>query len=718
MTVNNAVSNRVSEPRGVLLIQDDDPCAGLIGDILRDEGAGAFNVDRVRRCNEGLERLAMNERSGAEAQLNIVAILLDLSTSASHGIEDLDRLLRAAPQIPILVLSAPRDEKIAKSALNRGAQDYLLKDHIDAYALPKAVHTMIERAAKIESSFEQNERAQVTLNSIGDAVISTDLDGRVIYLNPVAEALTGWPQQEAVGRPIEEVVHIVDGLTRIAVTNPMISAISANAPAALTPDCILIRRDGQEFAIEDSVAPIHDRRGRVTGAVMVFDDVSESRAQSVRMSYLAQHDSLTNLPNRALFNEQLSQAVALAHRNQHQMAVLFIDVDRFKYINDSLGHEIGDRLLQSVAGRLLGCVRTSDTAGRIGGDEFVVVLTQLAQAQDAAICAEKIIQCLSTPHLIEAHQLNVTVSIGVATCPQDGVDASSLLKHADLAMYHAKNSGRNNYKFFQSDMNKRAVAQLTLEQDLRHALERREFVLFFQPTINLATDRVTSVEALLRWHHPTRGLLHPEKFMSVAEECGQIVPIGRWVLQAACSQAKLWQDACMPPMPIAVNCSAVELRDRNFIAGVREILAATGLEPSNLVLELTETILMQDMESTAQVLRSLKEIGVHLALDDFGTGFSSLSHLQRFPIDILKIDQSFIRNLTAESNDASIVGAVIGMADSLRMRVVAEGVETEQQLIVLEEQCCPEAQGYYFSRPLIAEDFTALLWRAQWRQTA
>jgi EAL domain-containing protein (putative c-di-GMP-specific phosphodiesterase class I) len=267
-------------------------------------------------------------------------------------------------------------------------------------------------------------------------------------------------------------------------------------------------------------------------------------------------------------------------------------------------------------------------------------------------------------------------------------------------------------------MNKRAVAHLTLEQDLNHALERREFVLFFQPTINLATGRVTGVEALLRWHHPTRGLLLPEKFMSVAEECGQIVPIGRWVLHAACRQAKLWQDACMPPMPIAVNCSAVELRDRSFVAGVREILTATGLEPSNLILELTETVLMQDMESTARVLQSLKEIGVHLALDDFGTGFSSLSHLQRFPIDVLKIDQSFIRNLTADSNDASIVGAVIGMADSLRMRVVAEGVETEQQLIVLEEQCCPEAQGYYFSRPLIAEDLTALLWRAQWRQTA
>jgi diguanylate cyclase (GGDEF)-like protein/PAS domain S-box-containing protein len=715
--MNNDVAESERKPRIVLLIQDDEKSAGIIGAILSNPGAGDFKVDWVRRCKDGLERLAINERASANEHLDIVAILLDPSTCAADATESFEDILRAAPQIPILLLCTAREEELAKSAVRQGAQDYLFKDHIDGHSLPKAITSMIERATHVDRSFEQNELAQITLNSIGDAVISMGLDGRLTYLNPVAESLTGWPKNEAVGQSVDEVLRIVDGLTRFAVTNPMTRAISENASAALTPNAMLIRRDGQEFAIEDSVAPIHDRRGRVTGAVMVFVDVSEARTQSKRLAYQAEHDSLTNLPNRALINEQLNLAVALAHRYQNQMAVLFIDIDRFKCINDSLGHAIGDRLLQSVAARLLACVRTSDMAGRIGGDEFVVVLTQIVQAHDAAICAEKIILSMNAPHLIDAHRLHVSVSIGIATCPEDGVDTTSLMKHADVAMYYAKDSGRNNYKFFQADMNRRALAQLTLEHDLRRALDRREFALFFQPTINLATHRVTGVEALLRWHHPTRGLLLPEQFMSVAEESGIIVPIGRWVLLAACRQAKMWQDACIPPMPIAVNCSAVELRDRNFVAGVAEVLAESGLQPNNLTLELTETVLMQDLDSTARVLQSLKELGVNLALDDFGTGFSSLSHLQRFPIDALKIDQSFIRNLSEDPDDASIVGAVIGMADSLRMRVVAEGVETQQQLIVLEEQSCPEAQGYYFSHPLIAEDLMALLWQERWTQT-
>jgi len=377
------------KPRSVLLIQHDEQCAEIIRDILSDGAPGAFQIVWVRHCRDGLERLALNERSSPDTQLHIVAILLDLSTSSAGGIDAFDRLFLAAPQIPILVMCTAREEEIAKSAIIRGAQDYLLKDHIDRYSLPKAVQSMIERATNVEASLEQNERAQVTLNSIGDAVITTGLDGHVTFLNPVAESLTGWCHDEAIGRPIEEVFRIVDGLTRTVVTNPMIRAISANMTVALSPNCILIRRSGKEFAIEDSVAPIHDRRGRVTGAVMVFHDVSDARAQSLRMSYQAQHDSLTNLPNRALINEQLLQAVALAHRNRNQMAVLFIDLDRFKFINDSLGHEIGDRLLQSVAARLLACVRTSDTAGRIGGDEFVVLLTQVAQAQDAAIARRR-----------------------------------------------------------------------------------------------------------------------------------------------------------------------------------------------------------------------------------------------------------------------------------------------------------------------------------------
>ena len=702
----------------VLLIHDDlDEATRAMG-FLRDEEPRVFEVEWVRRCSEGIARLTADESPSPRARPKIDAVVVDLALPDSSGIATFEKLIRAAPRIPLLILAAAQNEAIAQSAVQRGAQDYLLKERVDDYSLPKAVHGMIERAGTSAELFELRELAQVTLNSIGDAVISTNLEGHVTFLNVVAERLTGWTAQAAAGRSLEDVFNIVDATTRMGVLDPMAAAIFQNTTVSLTPNCLLIGRDGQEFAVEDSAAPIHDRHGSVKGAVMVFRDVSAARAQSQRMSYQAQHDSLTDLPNRALMAERLTQAVALAHRNRQNMAILFLDLDRFKAVNDLLGHEIGDRLLQSVALRLQGCVRSSDTVSRHGGDEFVVLLMQVANTLDAAVCAEKILQRLSAPHRIGEHELHVTASIGIATNTEDGIDAKTLLRNADLAMYHAKGQGRNNYQFFQSDMNARTAARRVLERELRHALDNNEFVLFFQPTINLTTRAISGVETLIRWRHPERGLLLPEEFMPLAEECGYIVPIGRWVLRNACNQAKLWEEACFPPLPVAVNVSALELRDRNFVAEVKAVLAATGLDPKNLVLELTETILVMDTDSTAEVLRDLKEIGVQLALDDFGTGFSSLSHLQKFPIDVLKIDQSFMRNLHAESDDASIVGAVIGMADSLRMRVVAEGVETEEQLTVLEEQSCPEAQGFYFSRPLAAEDFTALLWRVPWRHSA
>ena len=401
--------------------------------------------------------------------------------------------------------------------------------------------------------------------------------------------------------------------------------------------------------------------------------------------------------------------MALAHRHRRKLAVLFLDVDRFKHINDSLGHAIGDRLLQSVAQRLLACVRSSDTVSRQGGDEFVILLSEVTHAQDAAVSAEKILLALSTPHRIDQHDLHLTASIGIVTYPDDGTDAETLMKNADSAMYHAKDSGRNNYQFFKPDMNVRAVERQSLEDGLRHAMERQEFVLHYQPKMNLETGAIIGVEALIRWHHPQRGLVPPAQFIPIAEECGFIVPIGQWVLREACRQARAWQDAGLPPMRIAINISAVELRAKDFVAGVRAILTETGLEPRYLELELTETFLMQDSKSTAAVLQALKDMGVQLALDDFGTGYSSLSYLKRFPIDTLKIDQSFVRDLTTDADDASIVSAVISMGKSLHMRVVAEGVETREQLAFLQEQSCPEGQGYYFSRPVVAEEFTQLL---------
>jgi diguanylate cyclase (GGDEF)-like protein/PAS domain S-box-containing protein len=692
----------------VLLIQDDCGDAQSVREALIHPGDGNFQVEWVRLCSDGLKRLAKEGKPGGQPTDAIAAVLVDLFLPDSRGIDTFDRLFRLTPEVPILVLSTLQDEDVAKLAVRRGAQDYLLKERLDDYLLPR-LHSMVDRAANAEALFEEKERAQVTLNSIGDAVISTDVGGRVTYLNAVAEGLTGWSLAEAADRPLEEVFRIADATTRETTQNPMALAILENRTVGLKSNCVLIRRDGTEAAIEDSAAPIHDRRGHVTGAVMVFRDVSMARALSLKMVHLAQHDSLTDLPNRVLLHDRLTQALALARRHQQGLALLFLDLDRFKNVNDSLGHAIGDRLLQSVAERLLACVRSSDTVSRQGGDEFLILLSEVARPEDAAASAEKILLALSLPHRIDQQDLHLTASIGVVTYPEDGTEADTLLKHADLAMYRAKDSGRNTYRFFEPEMSKNTAHRQSLESGLHRAIERHEFVLHYQPTMNLDSEEIIGVEALIRWYHPQRGLVLPGQFVPLAEETGVIATIGRWVLREGCRQSREWRDAGLPPVRIAINISMVELRDKAFLESVGGILEEHGLVPQDLELELTETFLMRDSNSTAAVLQSLSDLGVRIALDDFGTGYSSLSHLKRFPIDTLKIDQSFVRNVAADSDDASIVSAVIGMAKGLQIRVVAEGVETREQLAFLRKRGCPEGQGFYFSPPVSAREFTQFL---------
>jgi diguanylate cyclase (GGDEF)-like protein len=511
------------------------------------------------------------------------------------------------------------------------------------------------------------------------------------------------------GRPLESVFEIIDATTRQRALNPMGQAIQENKAVALTPNCVLIRRDGTESAIEDSAAPIHDSRGAVTGAVMVFHDVSVARAMTLKMSYLAQHDSLTDLPNRVLLNDRVNEAIVLSSRHQRKFAILFLDIDHFKHINDSLGHLVGDLLLKSVARRLFTCVRSSDTVARQGGDEFVVVIWEVRHAQDAGVTATKILEALRQPHVINEHVLHVTASIGIVTFPDDGADVETLMKKADSAMYHAKENGRDSFQFFRSEMSVKAIARQSLEASLHLAIERQELVLHYQSKLDLRSGDVIGAEALIRWRHPQLGLIPPGRFIAIAEDCGLIVPIGRWVLREACRQVRSWQLAGMAPLGIAVNVSPVELRAPDFVAGVREILKATSLEPRYLELELTETALIGDSRAISDVLKQLKDIGVLLALDDFGTGYSSLTHLKRFPIDTIKIDQSFVRELTANTAAASIVTALIQMGRSLHKQVVAEGVETQEELDILRQHGCSQGQGYYFSRPVPAEEFDRLV---------
>jgi diguanylate cyclase (GGDEF)-like protein/PAS domain S-box-containing protein len=639
----------------LLLIEGDPRNASTVLEALA--GQGQPPVEWAQCLADGLQRV---KRRG------VMGIILNLFLPDSSGIETLDKVSAAAAHVPILVLCAD-EELTGRQAVARGADDYLLKDRLDRYSLTRALRSMLERHAREDALFVERERAQVTLNSIGDAVLCTDVSGNITYLNAVAEAMMGWPMLEAVGRPLEDVFRIINGATREPSENPMTLAVRQNRTVNLTANCILIRRDGHESPIEDSAAPIHDRHGRTTGAVIVFHDVSAARQMSAQMAHLAQHDFLTDLPNRLLLRDRLRQAIASARRHGGQVAVLFLDLDRFKEVNDSLGHSVGDRLLQEVAARLLRSVRRSDTVGRLGGDEFVVVLPELATLEHAGTSAAKLLSALAVPYAIGTDVLHVPASIGLSVYPSDAEDADALLANADTAMYHAKQDGRNTYRFFKQDMVVRAAEWQFIETALRVALERNQFSLQYQPKFGLVTRAVVGVEARLRWRHPDRGVIPPAQFVPIAESTGLILPIGRWVLREACRQLRVWRDAGLPPVPLSVNISAIEFRSRDFVTSVRTILRDTGVSPEYLELELSERVLMQHADSTVSALKALKDVGVRLSVDDVGMDSSSLTHLAQFPIDSLKVNQSLVPEMASTSD------------------------------------------GYYLKQPMPAEEFRALL---------
>jgi diguanylate cyclase (GGDEF)-like protein/PAS domain S-box-containing protein len=687
-----ATATKVDSAERVLLVGDE---AGEAARILNGLGS-AVRVEWFREHSSGIERL----RSGA-----VKAVVLDLTFPNSGGMETFDKLFAAAPRVPILVLCSANAEKTAREAVKRGAQNYLVKNPSDGYGLGRAVRAMLDsRAAEMRLS--ESEVANMTLDSIGEAVLRTDLEGNVTYLNRIAEKMIGWSRQEAQGRPVTEVLRLIDGVSRTAIGNSLTLATqekkTTNSVASCT-NCILVRRDGLELEIERTNTLMHEHDESVAGAIVVFRDVSAARAKSLEMLHLAEHDVLTDLPNRLLFNDRLAQAVALAERQGKQLAVMFVDLDNFKSINDSLGHDVGDKLLISVAERLTASVRRSDTISRLGGDEFVVLLSQVEHAEDAAISARKTLRALTAPHSIDGQSLEINVSIGVSTYPTDGQDAESLMNRADNAMYEAKQAGGNDYQFFRHEMHAQLAERKSLEADLRRALGRNEFVLHYQPMLNLQTGQITGVEALIRWLHPQRGLLYPGQFVPVAEECGLILGIGQWVLLEACKQSRAWRNAGLAIGCVSVNVSAIEFGAKDFLSGVRAVLIATGVQPQNLELELTESVLMLDPDAAVVTLAKLKAMGVQVAIDDFGTGYSSFTYLRRFVSDALKLHQSFVQEITKDPRDAAIVSAMINIGRSLEQRIIAEGVETSTQLEFLRRHGCGEGQGFYFSRPVVAE---------------
>src|SRR5258706_2768488 len=577
-----------------ILLIDDDPChAKAFEGALSAASDGLSHFEWVRNLSSGLERLAHK---------GVWAIFLNLFLPDSRGLHTLDKLLSVTSTAPIVVLGGVDDEDICKAAMLHGAQDYLLEGHVDSYSFARAIRNIIEREIARQELFIEKERAQVTLNSIGDAVLSTDMSGNVTYLNAVAEHMTGWPQKEAVGHPLSDVFQIIDGTTHKPSPDPMKLAVQQNRTVGLKANCILVRRDGYDSGIEDSAAPIHDRDGRVSGALIVFHDVRMAQATVFEMTHLAQHDVLTDLPNRLLLTDRLTQAISLARPNHNQLAVLFLDLDGFKHINDSLGHSVGDKLLQSVAERLSACVRESDTVSSQGGDEFVILLSEVTRAADAAIIAAKIIAELKRGHRIGKHRLRISASIGLSTYPNDGEDAETLIKNADTAMYDAKQSGCDKYRFFKSQMSLQAVERQSLEEQLRYALEREELLVHYQPKVNLKTGAITGVEALLRWQHPERGLLLPRQFLAIAEDTGMIVAIGQWVLREACTQMREWLDAGLLAVPVAVYISPPGFVSRQFFHRVQEALENGFLAPQFLDLPFNETVLMPNAEPTPRTL--------------------------------------------------------------------------------------------------------------------
>lgn len=567
-----------------------------------------------------------------------------------------------------------------------------------------AIKEDITHLREVEQALLLREQALASTNNGIMISHAVEDDHSIMYVNPAFERITGYTAQEAVGR-------IGRFLMRDDLAQPGLNEIRAALREKRPGHAILrsYRKDGTMFWNELFIAPISDTSRRdVTHFVSVVNDISERMQYQTALEHQATHDNLTGLANRNLLNDRIAHAIGHARRAGLMVAVLLLDLDHFKHVNDAYGHTAGDVLLQETAARLRRCVREIDTVARLGGDEFVIVLTDLTQAEVAETVAGKIRDALAEPILIDRREVFVAASIGIALYPRDGEHGEILLRNADIAMYRVKEHGRNSVHRFSPELASMAIDRVDMEASLRRALERREFVLHYQPKVDVASRRIVGAEALLRWEQPHVGLIYPGEFVRLAEETGLILPIGTWVIREAFRQQAAWRDAGLPPLKLSINLSPRQFRQEELPGIVARALEETGADAAAFTFELTESMVMHDVESTQVSLHALKHLGFELSLDDFGTGYSSLSYLRRFPIDEVKIDRSFVSELHHNEDDAAIAAAVVAMAQTLGLRVVAEGVELDEQLATLEKLGCHEVQGYLLGRPLAADDFAAL----------
>jgi diguanylate cyclase (GGDEF)-like protein/PAS domain S-box-containing protein len=555
----------------------------------------------------------------------------------------------------------------------------------------------------LRNAEQENRRLAAIVRCSNDAILSVTLKGEIESWNAGAERVFGYHAEEMIGKSIallsppdcSDAYHTHMEKVRLG--------------QKYNIETVLVGKEGRQIAIALSVSPITNRAGNVVGAAAIARDITDRKASEEQIELLAFYDALTGLPNRRLFKDRLETALAGAERRNERAALLFLDLDRFKIVNDSLGHSVGDLMLKDVGDRLKDCVRAQDTVARIGGDEFVILLTGVKNSADVAKTAARVLHAMTQRFAIEDYSLGTSCSLGISLFPDDSRDGETLIKYADQAMYCAKENGRNNFRFFTASLNKEAMQRLSLENELRLALQRQEFYLDYQPQMDMSSGDITGVEALIRWRHPVSGLVPPGDFIRVAENSGLILPIGEWVLKTACSQVSKWQASGCRPVPVAVNVSAVQFRQDGFCELIEKVLIETGIEPRYLELEVTESLLLSNADVMCSVLQRLKEMGVKLAIDDFGTGYSSLSYLKQFRVDRLKIDRSFVQDVATDSDNAVITTAIINMAKSLNLAVIAEGVEDEAQVSFLRDHGCDEIQGYYFSKPLSAGEIAVKL---------
>ncbi|MEW7995183.1 MAG: EAL domain-containing protein [gamma proteobacterium symbiont of Clathrolucina costata] len=673
----------------ILIVEDLPYDAELMALRLRDEG---FDLDytRVQRESAYLEAL---EKSPD-------LILCDWHLPQFSGQRALSLLRQQNLDIPFIIVSGGIGEEAAVDALRQGANDYVLKDR--PARLGEAVRrVLIDKQLRMahRTAEEKLRLADRAFQNTAEGITVTDASGNIVSTNPAFEAITGYSHEEVLG------------------LNPRVLK-SGHHPDSFYKemwDTLLLtghwrgeiwnrRKNGDAYPEWLTISAVKDGNDETTHYVGVFTDISQIKEAQDQINFLAHHDALTRLPNRALFRERFDHALMHARRENASIALLFLDLDRFKTVNDTLGHPVGDQVLLEVSKRMNQIIRASDTLARLGGDEFVLLLEEQTDAQHAAVVARKLIDLFSRPMIIGEHELVVTASIGITLYPNDGDDPDKLIRHADRAMYEAKQQGRNTYRFFTQALTEGALERLMMENDLRRAVARNELILHYQPIVNLETRKLQGIEALVRWQHPEQGLIAPGLFIELAEEIGIIGEIGQWVLRAACSQLARWDRDGFKVPRISVNLSVQQIDREGLITMVSEELNSSGLSPERLELEVTESMLIRNPELSRTVLSELRTLGVKFAIDDFGTGYSSLAYLKLLPLDHLKIDQSFVRDIGKDANDEAIVRAIIGMSKSLGLESVAEGVEEAHQARFLQQAGSDLAQGYLYSRPLPADE--------------